>query len=247
MTERKYTVLAIALLGAVGVDVSGAYTPPADPRRDAPGEISEKRVPPGSNRAPVPPVNRRDLMGPNSDFLDDDEEFIGEDAEDGIADDDFDTGTVPQVSYDPSALPVPVRRLREQILQAAARGDLEGLRPIFDANGAPPAVSAGEVDDPIAFLKEASGDDEGIEILGILTDILEAGYVRLSAGTAQEIYVWPYFANYPLEKLTPSQKVEVYRVLTAADFAESRDFGAYIFYRVGIGADGTWHYFLSGD
>ena len=61
------------------------------------------------------------------------------------------------------------------------------------------------------------------------------------------MYIWPYFARYPLDKLDSRQMVEMYRLLTAADYDEMKRFGAYIFYRVGIGPDGTLHYFVAGD
>ncbi len=55
--------------------------------------------------------------------------------------------------------------------------------------------------DPLAHLKSLAGDEEGQEILAILVDVLESGYVHLDAGTADELYVWPYFFAYPLDKL----------------------------------------------
>ena len=97
----------------------------------------------------------------------------------------------------------PVKRLREQIIEAASTGDPEKLRPIIDANGEPPEFSFNEIDDPIAYLKSLSGDPEGREILAILIEVLDAGYVHVDVGTPEEMYVWPYFARYPVDKLTP--------------------------------------------
>ncbi len=71
--------------------------------------------------------------------------------------------------------------------------------------------------------------------------------MHVDVGTPQEMYVWPYFARYPLNRLPPPQEVELYRILTADDVEEMRDFGVYVFYRVGIGQDGTWHYFVAGE
>ena len=61
------------------------------------------------------------------------------------------------------------------------------------------------------------------------------------------MYVWPYFYRYPLDKLSPSQLVELFRIVTASDFAEMQNHGTYMFYRVGIGPDGTWHFFVAGE
>ncbi|HOV05121.1 MAG TPA: hypothetical protein PLJ34_04510 [Hyphomicrobiales bacterium] len=163
------------------------------------------------------------------------------------ADEPADSRTLPDISYDFDALPDRVRRTREQILEAAKTGDVEALRPVLEANEVPPTLSLGEIDDPIAFLKASSGDENGREVLALLIEVLEAGYVHVDKGTAQEMYIWPYFARLPLDKLTPPQQVELFKLLTAQDVRDMEDFGAYIFYRVGIGPDGTWHYFVAGE
>ncbi|WP_319772942.1 hypothetical protein [Breoghania sp.] len=154
---------------------------------------------------------------------------------------------LPQVHYGADGLPKPVARIRAQILDAALSGDLESLRPVLESNEMPPTLALTDIEDPIDYLKQASGDEAGREILALLSEILEAGWVHVDEGTPQEMYIWPYFARYPLNGLSPSQEVELYRILTANDVEEMRDFGAYIFYRVGIGPDGTWHYFVAGD
>jgi hypothetical protein len=38
----------------------------------------------------------------------------------------------------------------------------------------------------------------------------------------------------------------LFRIITGNDYKEMQDFGAYIFYRLGIGPDGTWHFFVAG-
>ncbi len=155
---------------------------------------------------------------------------------------------LPEVFYGTSSLPEPVRKLREQLLEAARSGDIEKMRPLLEQQGTPPVVSLGEQqNDAIAFWKEQSGDGEGREILAILIDILEAGYLHVDKGTPQEMYLWPYFAQYPLDKLTPEQLVELFRIITGSDFKEMKEYGAYIFFRLGIGPDGTWHFFVAGD
>ena len=155
---------------------------------------------------------------------------------------------VPQVLHDLDALPAPVRRIREQLIAAAKSGDIERLRPIFEANETPPIITLGDKPkDPIAFWKEVSGDGEGREILAILLDILDAGYVHTDAGTPRELYVWPYFYRYPIDKLTPEQIVELLRIVTGPDFNQMKEMGGYVFYRLGVGPDGTWHFFVAGE
>ena len=100
------------------------------------------------------------------------------------------------------------------------------------------------VDDPVAFLKMQSGDEEGHEILAILTEVLETGHVYIeSDGT----YVWPYFAEVPLHEMKPPHLVELYRILTSVDVEEMERMGRYTFFRAGIGKDGRLRYFTAGD
>ena len=160
------------------------------------------------------------------------------------------TGPVvaPEVEYDPAKLPPAVRRLREQIIEAAATGDPEKLRPIIEANGEPPAFSYNDTgDDPIEYLKSQSADPEGREMLAILIDMLKAGYVHIGVGTPDEMYVWPYFAYYPVQLLTGPQIVELLEIVYPGDYEDMKTYGAYLSYRVGLAPDGTWSYFLVGD
>jgi len=153
----------------------------------------------------------------------------------------------PQVLYDLSLLPEPVARLREEIIAAARTGDIEQLRPILEANGVTPIFSFGGDTDAIAFWKEVSGDGEGRELLAIMIEVFQAGFVHVKQDGRDEIYVWPYFAETPLAALTPQQQVELYKLVTAQDVADMQAFGAYNFYRAGITPDGQWQYFVAGD
>jgi hypothetical protein len=109
-------------------------------------------------------------------------------------------------------------------------------------------LSLGEIEgDPIAFLKGLSGDKEGQEILAIMEEVLNAGYVHVDVGTPQELYVWPYFFALPLDKLNAKQRVELFKIVTAGDYDDMKQFGAYIFYRVGITPAGQWTFFVAGD
>jgi hypothetical protein len=155
---------------------------------------------------------------------------------------------LPEISYDLDALPFPTRRMRELILEATKSGDVEKLRAYIGTGDASTMLSLGGFDgDPIEFLKQESGDENGHETLAILQDILEAGYVHLDKGTDRELYVWPYFFAYPLDKLTDPQMVELFRIVTYGDFQDMKDFGGYIFYRAGITPSGRWTFFVAGD
>jgi hypothetical protein len=159
-----------------------------------------------------------------------------------------DDGPPPEVQYDFQALPEPVRRMRELVLDVCRSGDIEKLRPLLGNGDDMTQISLAGVDgDAIDYLKGLSGDDQGQEILAILEEVLTAGYVHLDVGTPEELYVWPYFFAVPLEKLTPPQKVELFKIVTAGDYEEMKTYGSYIFYRVGITPQGRWAFFVAGE
>ena len=166
-------------------------------------------------------------------------------AEAGEADDDE---PVPDVLYDLALLPEPVRRMRELIVEACLSGEIERLRPLISSGADATQLSFGDMPgDPIAFLRELSGDEHGHEILAILYEVLSAGYVRLAEGSPEEMYVWPYFFAVPLDALTGRQRVELFKIVTAGDYEDMKNYGAYIFYRVGISPEGRWMFFVAGD
>ena len=155
------------------------------------------------------------------------------------------SSTPPEIITDLSRLPAAVARTRDRILAAARSGDLQQLATLM--NESKPLFSFTDDKDPVAFWKTNYPDSDGVEALSILITILEAGYVHVDEGTAQDMYVWPYFVRMPLKTLTAPQKVELFRIITGADYKDMIAFGAYAFYRLGIGPDGTWHFFVAGD
>lgn len=157
------------------------------------------------------------------------------------------TGPV-EVLTDVSKIPAPVARMRELIVEAAASGDIERLRSLLGKGPNQTQVTGVTGDeDPVSILKSLSGDQEGVEILAILLDVLSTGFVLVDKGTPQEAYVWPYFAEKKLSTLTAPEKVDLFRLVTAGDFADMEEFGSYNFYRVGIMPDGKWKFFIAGD
>jgi hypothetical protein len=156
-------------------------------------------------------------------------------------------GELPTILRSESELPEPARQMRLRLMEAARSGDIEQLRLLMQAQPEMPAVSFGDPGDPIEYLKALSSDADGREILAILLEVLESGFVRAEPGTPGELYLWPYFAQYPVEALTPEQLVELFTLLTAADYEDMRSYGSYTFFRVGIAPDGRWLFFLAGD
>ncbi|MBB4955826.1 hypothetical protein H4S14_003868 [Agrobacterium vitis] len=153
-----------------------------------------------------------------------------------------------EVMYDVNKAPEPVRKLREKLVDAASSGDPEKLRALLSEGAEPTALALGSDNgDPIATIKSVSGDPDGIEVLAIMMDVLNAGFVHVNAGTPDEAYVWPYFAEKPLNTLTAKEKVELLRIVTAGDYENMLDAGNYNFFRIGIAPDGKWKFFTAGD
>jgi len=151
------------------------------------------------------------------------------------------------VSSDLSALPEPVRAMRERLIEAARTGDIEALRPIMDAQAKPPNVSFGNPEDPIASLKKASADGEGVELLAVMLNLLDAPYGILGEGD-DTVYIWPYLAGMTdVSKLTPEQNVDAYRLLTPEQYEEFIAREGWYNWRLVIGADGVWLAFTAGD
>jgi len=149
----------------------------------------------------------------------------------------------PQVLYDFNALPDPVKRMLTSIAGAAESGNIEAMRTVFESNELKPMVTTSFVDDPIAFWKKASADGTGRDVLAAMLNVLSSGYVRMGKGQ-DEIFVWPYFAETDLAKLTPAQEVELYRIVPPELALAMKKSGKYSYYRLGVSPTGVWQYFL---
>lgn len=152
-----------------------------------------------------------------------------------------------KILHDTKRLPDLVQKMRRNILQAAASGELEALRPVLESNEMKPLVSFGGDEDPLSFWKAVSKDGNGRDILAIMTEVLTSRFIKITDENKTDVYVWPYFAEWPLDNLSPSQEVEIYRLISPEELEKMRKDGNYVHYRLGIGKDGTWHYFIAGD
>jgi hypothetical protein len=162
----------------------------------------------------------------------------------------------PEISRDTESLPQNVRRMRGLLLEAMRSGESAALRKPIEWNEVPPSFGKGAprgakgpamADELVRFFRSRSGDGQGRETMGQVINILAVGHARIHAGQSQEMYVWPYFAALDPRLLTPEQEVDVFRVLSAPQLAEWREKGRFPYWRIGIGPDGTWHYFLGGE
>jgi hypothetical protein len=148
-----------------------------------------------------------------------------------------------EVLYDLNALPDPVKAMLERIGNAAATGDIEKMRPVFESNELKPMVATAYVDDPIAHWKKESADGTGRDVLAVMLNVMSSGFVQTGKGD-QAMYVWPYFAETDITKLSPEQEVELYRLLPAQDAIAMKKAGKYSGYKLGIAPTGVWHYFI---
>lgn len=133
-------------------------------------------------------------------------------------------------------LPAAVAAKREAIFAAATACDLAALDEL-----APPELryTFGDHADPVAAWRAA--EERGEPVLRWLAEVL-----RAAPGRQHGLWVWPAFFVRPVAEWTPEDRREAERLL-GDDLERLTGSGAYLGYRVGIAADGTWQYFVAGD
>jgi predicted secreted protein len=140
-------------------------------------------------------------------------------------------------------LPAHVSDLREAILTAARSGNIDELKSVFEMSGRAPDIGAPGATDPIAALKTQSADGKGQEILANLIELLNMPPAAKPFGSDIEnnlLYIWPYLAERPLDKLTPAEEVDLYRLVSPAKAAEMHEKKRWMWWCVVIAADGNW-------
>jgi hypothetical protein len=156
----------------------------------------------------------------------------------------------PQLGAKEKPLPGPVEEMHQAILAAALSGRIEELRVPFDGNELKPDVTPNVNDDPIAFWKKTSGDGEGREVLAALANMLQMRPATVPLGKDPEnnlLYVWPYLAEARLDALSPSEEVDLLRLVSPEAAKSMREKKKWTWWRLTIGADGTWHSFKKGE
>lgn len=151
------------------------------------------------------------------------------------------------IGKDIEKLPVQVAEMHEAILAAAQSGRIKELLVPIQWNELPPNFGPIDASKPIPEFKKLSVDGDGTEILAILAKLLQMPYAVIRQGRDVEnnkIYVWPYLAELPLKKLTPEQKVDLLQIIPRTDYKAMQESGKYAYWRIAIGADGTWHEFV---
>lgn len=152
----------------------------------------------------------------------------------------------PQVVSRAEDVPAAVMRMRGAILATAASGDIEQMQVVLEMNELRPLIDGQNAPDQIARWKRASVDGTGRDVLALLAEVLEGPPARLRHERGDS-YVWPHFADLPLQWLAPGQVVELYRLVPPNEAAAMLKTGRYSHYRLVIGGDGTWHSFARRD
>lgn len=140
-------------------------------------------------------------------------------------------------------LPEPVAATRSSILAAVEDGDYEALRPLIKVEVFLSDYGFGRSQgDPVARWRKLG--PKPLETMGVLLEMPH------SVGETNEgtLYRWPRLdADSEPEDLTPDERQQLLKIMTEAELRDALtpDYG-YIGPRVGILADGTWWFFLSG-
>jgi hypothetical protein len=143
------------------------------------------------------------------------------------------------------ALPPNVEDMREQILAAVHAGDIAELKGAIEWNEIKPDFGKDAGGDPIAYWSSQPGG-HGRDVLAVFANVFSLPPARLALGRDPEnslVYVWPYLAELPLESLTPAEQVDLYRLMPAAEAQAMIAAKKWTWWRLAIGADGTWHTF----
>jgi len=147
-------------------------------------------------------------------------------------------------------LPGNVEEMRDYILAAAQAGDITELKTAIEWNELKPDFGDEAKDDPIAYWKKISADGEGRETLAAIANILALPPARLAIGKDPEnniVYVWPYLAERPLGELGAAEQVDLYRLVPPAAAKSMQEKKKWAWWRLAIGADGTWYTFRKYD
>jgi len=156
---------------------------------------------------------------------------------------------LPSRAYE-KPLPSQFEEMRQAILASALSGRIEELRVPLDWNEMKPDVTPAMKDDPIAYWKKISGDGEGREVLAALANMLQMRPAAVPLGKDPEnnlIYVWPYLAEAKLDALSPAEQVDLLRLVSPEAAKTMRGTKKWTWWRLVIGADGTWHSFKKGE
>jgi hypothetical protein len=143
-------------------------------------------------------------------------------------------------------LPRAAAEMRDAILTAVQSGQMADLKTALELNEMRPDISDDPVEDPVAHLKSLSKDGEGRDILDVLGAALKLPPATVPLGRDIEnnaIFVWPYLAERNLKALSAAEAADLAALTGPGVAADIQASGRWTWWRIAIGADGTWHSF----
>jgi hypothetical protein len=151
------------------------------------------------------------------------------------------------VGHGPAGLPPAVAEMYAAIKSAVETNDIAELRGAMDLNELKPELGGPPGVDPIEYLRGLSTDGKGKDVLEALGRLLDGSWAAIPGGRDIEnnrIYVWPHFAEVPLNALSTDEQTTL-AALVGGDRARAMIASRrYQGWRLSIGADGVWHMFV---
>lgn len=135
--------------------------------------------------------------------------------------------------------------MRAAILDAVHSGRIEDLQQAVELNEIRPVFGNGDRDSSLSAMRKASSDGSGRDVLEALGRILQSEWIAVPLGRDIEnnrVYVWPRFAETGVIGLDMDEIAELARIVPVGTLAPMLENGRYDGWRIGIAADGTWHF-----
>jgi hypothetical protein len=145
-----------------------------------------------------------------------------------------------------ATLPPAVAEMRDAILAAVHSGRIDDLRLAIELNEMRPEVADDAVDDIVAYWRSSSKDGEGRDILEVLGKILDQPPAVVPLGRDIEnnrIFVWPALAERAPVTLTAADDGALASLMSTQEAQTLKSAERWTWWRLAIGADGTWHSF----
>jgi hypothetical protein len=140
-----------------------------------------------------------------------------------------------------SGLPIAVEEKRAALLEAAASGNYESLRPLLPESGGFTYTFGGDVEGgPIAYWQqlERTTNEKPLETLEAV--------LGMPPVLTRGIYVWPWAYTVASADDLSEHERELLVPLGPTSRLFVEDTG-YLGWRAGIAPDGTWVFFVAGD
>lgn len=140
--------------------------------------------------------------------------------------------------------------MRDRIAAAVSTGRIEDLQEPLDLNELPVVYADTADGDPISHWKSLSVDGQGHDVLEQLGRILALPPAKLALGRDVEnnaVFVWPYLAERQLDQLSATELADLATLMAPEALAAMRAKKKWTWWRLVIGADGTWHAFRKHD